>query len=99
MSASARPLIHLPRYCRSDSEDVSETTTAPNPRQETGNEKKKKTNSAKERDRMEIRSKDGIPGRTNREKEVRKMHVPLNEACQPDNEMATPQNGYWLSYA
>jgi hypothetical protein len=58
-----RPLIHLPRYCRSDSEDVSRTTKAPNPRQGQQNKIKNKIkNSAEERDRTEIRSKGGIPG-------------------------------------
>jgi hypothetical protein len=56
MSASARPLIHLPRYCRLDSEDASKSIKALNPRQETKKEKKGR-NSAKERDRTEIRSK------------------------------------------
>jgi hypothetical protein len=61
MSASVRPLIHLPCYCRSDSEDVSKSIKAPNPRQETKKERKKerkKKKSAEEQDR----NKDQIKG-------------------------------------
>jgi hypothetical protein len=89
VSASIRPLIHLSRYCSSDSEDVPKTTKAANPKQ--GQKKKeKKEKSAEERDRTEIRSKCVIPETTDRKKEGRKTHVPLNEACKPANEVAAP---------
>jgi hypothetical protein len=39
-----------------------------------------------------IRSKGGIPGRTDHKKDGRKTHVPLKEACKPANGAAMPQS-------